>query len=470
VLLAHAFGQRYDLPIPLTLFVVGGALVVVLSFLLVINRDAVPPSVEADAEAAEVPPPTGRGAAVAGAVAVLVTAAFAWVGLAGSQVVAENILPTAFWLLVWIAVPLSCGLIGDWTRALNPFAALARLADRPRLRRLVLVRSSPLAWPRRLGWWPAVALYFLLACGELIFNVTATRPQVIALGLIVYALLNLLAGLVFGRAWIARGEVFSVLFATWGRLGFFRFGTPGRRGFGGGLDAGFSAAPSRILFVLLLLISVNFDGLLATPSWSRFERSTLGPSLSGLDGLRVGTFLLLIVAVTGVFGAFAYAAARVGGRPGGPRVALARLLPSLLPIAFAYLLAHNLQYLLVNGQLLAPLIGNPAGEDSWPIHLPYPFNDDFEPHPAFLTSAVYWYVGVAAIVGAHVLAVVVAHRHLRGPHCDGGAARRGEYPWLVAMVAYTMVSLVLIAQPLTQEKSAPATASAAQPSASLPST
>jgi hypothetical protein len=43
VLLAHAFGQRYDLPIPLTLFVVGGALVVVLSFLLVINRDAVPP-------------------------------------------------------------------------------------------------------------------------------------------------------------------------------------------------------------------------------------------------------------------------------------------------------------------------------------------------------------------------------------------------------------------------------------------
>jgi len=42
--LAHAFGQRYDLPIPLALFVVGGAAVVVVSFLLVFRRavDATP--------------------------------------------------------------------------------------------------------------------------------------------------------------------------------------------------------------------------------------------------------------------------------------------------------------------------------------------------------------------------------------------------------------------------------------------
>jgi len=36
--LAHAFGERYDLPIPLVLFVIGGGLVVVLSFVLVLNR------------------------------------------------------------------------------------------------------------------------------------------------------------------------------------------------------------------------------------------------------------------------------------------------------------------------------------------------------------------------------------------------------------------------------------------------
>lgn len=460
LLLAHAFGTRYDLPIPLLLFVLGGALVVVVSFLLVFNRHVEPDPYSTEPQDA---PPSARMNPVTGAIAVLVTAGLVWIGLIGSQQVPENILPTIFWLLIWIAVPLSCGLVGDWTRAVNPFAALARLGATTPARTLILARTDPLPWPQRLGWWPAVALYFLLACGELIFNLTATVPHVIALGLLVYGLVNIVAGLLFGPAWLARGEVFTVLFSTWGRLGFFRFGAPGRRGFGGGLDTGFATAPSRIAFVLLLLISVNFDGLLATPRWTRLERSTLGPSLSGLDGFRIATFLGLTVLVTVVFGGFAYAAARAGRHASGPRAALAGLLPSMLPIAFAYLLAHNLQYLLVNSQLLAPLIGNPTGQDSWPLHLPYPFNDTFEPRPTFLPTAFYWYAGVAAIVIAHVLAVVLAHRHLGQRSTHARAARRSEYPWLVAMVAYTMASLVLIAQPLTQDKtstSTPATATA----------
>lgn len=466
LLLAHAFGARYDLPIPLLLFVLGGALVVVVSFLLVFRRDVAAQPQAAEPEDAPPRTPTNL---VAAAVAVLVTAGLGWIGLTGSQHVAENILPTVFWLLVWIAVPLSCGLLGDWTRAVNPFAALARLGAARRLRTLVLARTEPLPWPRGVGWWPAVALFFLLACGELIFNLTATVPYVIALGMLVYGLINIAAGLVFGPAWLAQGEVFTVLFATWGRLGFFRFGAPGRRRFGGGLDVGFAPAPSRIGFVLLLLISVNFDGLLATPRWTRLERSSLGPSLSGLPAFRIATFLGLIAVVTVVFGGFAYAAARAGAHRAGPRAALAGLLPSLLPIAFAYLLAHNLQYVLVNSQLLAPLIGNPTGQNSWPLHLPFPFNDDFEPHPTFLPTAFYWYVGVAAIVIAHVLAVVLAHRHLSQASTHPRAARRSEYPWLVAMVAYTMVSLVLIAQPLTQDAPHTGGTASAVPATGVPS-
>jgi hypothetical protein len=458
VYLAHAFGKRYDLPIPLVLFVIGGALVVIVSFVLILGRDvdeAHAPVPAADAPPTRVPHPLW------GWLAVPVTAGLAWIGLTGSQTVAENILPTVFWLLVWIAVPLSCGLIGDWTRPVNPFAALARLGGTPRLRRLVLARQAPLRWPTGLGWWPAVALYFLLACGELIFNLTATLPHVIATGFLVYGLVNVAAGMVFGEAWLVHGEVFTVLFATWGRLGWFRFGAPGRRGFVGGLRTPFDTATSRITFVLLLLISVNFDGLLATPRWASFERRTVGAT-GDLHAFRVAAFILLAVLLTVVFGAFAYGASRAGRHRIGPQDALAGLLPSMLPIAFAYLLAHNLQYLLVNGQLLGPLTGNPVGKDSWPLHLPYPFNDTFDPHPTFLPSAFYWYVGVAVIVAAHVLAVLLAHRYLGHRAPDERAARASEYPWLVAMVAYTMVSLILIAQPLTQETSSSKTSAAAR--------
>jgi len=71
--------------------------------------------------------------------------------------------------------------------------------------------------------------------------------------------------------------------------------------------------------------------------------------------------VLITAVMFGFFAVFASWAARAGGRPGAPLPALAVLLPSLLPIAFGYQLAHYLQYLAINGQLLFPLLGDPMG-------------------------------------------------------------------------------------------------------------
>jgi hypothetical protein len=248
--------------------------------------------------------------------------------------------------------------------------------------------------------------------------------------------------------------MFSVVLATWGRLGFWRFRAAGRRGFGGGLDVPFESSPGRVIGVLLLLVSVSFDGLLSTPQWSRLAAGLPGPLAVGTHGYDVFAtlaFATLTVGTLAVFGIFAVGAGRAAGRRIGVIGALTGLLPSLLPIAFGYLLVHNLQYVLVNSQLMLPLIGNPVGKDSWPLHLPYPFNDDYEVHAHFLPSAFYWYTGVVVIVAVHVVAVVVAHQHLAARAFTERHARISEYPWLVAMVAYTMLSLWLIAQPLVKE-------------------
>ena len=443
--LAHAFGVRYDLPIPLLLFVIGGAAVVVLSFVLVLPRAVG----AAKADDASLPdrPGSGNLHPVLTPLSLLALAFLTYCGITGSNEVPENITPTVMWVLVWVAVPILCGLLGDWTRLLNPFAALARLADRPGLRKAVLARTEPLPW--RVGWWPAVVLLFGLACAELIYQLTTTEPHVIGQALLFYAVANLFLGLLFGTAWIENGEVYSVLFATWGRIGFWRFGAPGRRGFGGGLVAPFDGTASRLLFVMLLLISVNFDGVLSTPQWTDFERGQVGLDETQQHLLRLGTFCALIALTLLVFGSFAVASARLGRHGGSKRAALNGLLPSLVPIAFGYLVAHNLAYLLVNGQLMAPLIGNPTGKHA--LGLPAPFNDTYEVNSAFLPSAFYWYVGVAVIVAVHVAAVILAHRHLAGTATDKHAARRSEFPWLVAMVGYTVFSLILIAQPLVEE-------------------
>lgn len=451
--LAHAFGARYELPLPLYLFVIGGALVVVLSFLLVLRT----PGGTAPEVLVEDSVPLRSFGPVSGPLSIVLMLLVAVVGLTGSQEIPENIAPETFWVLVWIGVPLSCGLLGDWTRPLNPFANLGRLADSGGLRKAVLARTEPLPW--RLGWWPAVGLFLLLVLGELVFNLHTTVPAFVGTALLIYGALSLFLGLLFGPGWMAYGEVFSGLFNAWGRLGFFRFGAPGRRRFTGGLDVPFQASASRVVFVLLLLVSINFDGLLATPQWASYERRTIGIDTSGIDLLRTVSLLLLVLVVLAVFAGFAVASSRAGRVAGGPVAALAGLLPSLVPIAFGYLIAHYLQYLITNGQLIVPLIGNP-GYPGWPIHLPDPFNDSFEVDRTLLPNSFYWYLSVIVIIAVHVVAVILAHRALLQRTADESAARRSEYPWLVAMVGYTAFSLFLIAQPLTQEKNTATTAGA----------
>ncbi|MFN2582836.1 MAG: hypothetical protein ABR498_08870 [Candidatus Dormibacteria bacterium] len=453
--IAHAFGKRYDLPVPLWLFVVGGALVVFISFLVVLPT-AVRPLQTAGRPLTDATT-LRRVAPVRMAVAWLLFIGLAVIGCIGSQQIGENILPTAFWLLVWIAVPISCGLIGDWTPPVNPFAAMARAADRPALRRVLTGRDRPLTLPPRLGYWPAVVLFFITACGELVYNATATLPSVTAAAIVAYLVLNALMGVLLGsEAWAARGELFSVLWATWGRIGWWRFGAPGRRVFLGGLDAPFEATASRLTFVLLLLVSVSFDGMLATPGWKSFE-GTLPSFMAPATAPFLVFETLVFIALTGIawllFGAFA-AAVRVAGRLQVSWLeTFAGLMRSLLPISFGYLVAHNADYLAINGQLLVPLLGNPGGWADVRL-LPAPFNDSYEINANLLPSSVLWYGEVVLIVLVHIAAVFQAHRYLGRTARAVREARRSEWPWILAMVGYTMTSLWLLAQPVVQETSA----------------
>jgi hypothetical protein len=112
--------------------------------------------------------------------------------------------------------------------------------------------------------------------------------------------------------------------------------------------------------------------------------------------------------------------------------------------------AHNAEYIAINGQLFIPLLGNPAGLAGVKL-LPAPFNDSYEINPNLLPSSVVWYIQVALIIFVHIAAVVLAHRYLTRVAANVKQARRSEWPWIVAMVGYTMTSLWLLAQPLVQE-------------------
>lgn len=432
----HAFGQRYDLPAPLYLFLIGAGVVVFASFLLVLQRPVLRVRPTGDDL-----PPVPVTTSLPGWFMLLVALALIYGGLYGSQSTPDNVIVTTFWLVFWIAVPISIAIIGNYWPYISPLNVLARLVG----------TRSRVPWPGWLGFWPAAVLYFLFACGELIFNGVTTTPSGAAQVMLVYGILNVVMAWLFGaEVWLRRGEVFSVLFATWGRLGWFRFGSPGRPGWFGGLTRPFEASISRLTFVLMLLVSVSFDGLLATPAWKNAIAALperLKPGSPWYTVLLVVVFVTMVVLIWALFTAFA-AAVRAVGRLDEPLInVIAGLIPSLVPIAFGYLLAHNFDYLAINGQLLIHQASDPFGSGTLNLF----GTVDYEPNKNLVPTAFVWYFEIALIIGVHIAAVVLAHGYLGRVARTETEGRRAEWPWIVAMVGYTMTSLWLLAQPIVQE-------------------
>jgi hypothetical protein len=431
----HAFGARYDLPAPLYLFLIGAGAVVFVSFLLVLRRP-----VTRHQQTGEDVPPVPQVPSWPGNLMVVVAAVLVLGGLFGAQSTPDNIVVTAFWLVFWIAVPISVAIVGNYWPYVSPLNVVARLVG----------ARARLDWPASWGYWPATILFFLFACGELIFNGVTTTPAGTAQVMFTYGIVNVVMAYLFGaETWLRRGEVFSVLFATWGRLGYFRFGTPGPRGFFGGLLRPFEAAVSRLTFVLMLLVSVSFDGLLATPAWKNLVSQLpdgLRPGGAGYTVLLLVLFVALVGVIWGLFAGFA-AAVRAVGHLDEPLInVIAGLLPSLVPIAFGYLLAHNFDYLAINGQLLIHQASDPFG-----MGLNLFGTVNYEPNRNLIPTAVIWYFEIVLIIGVHIAAVVLAHGYLGRVARTESQGRRAEWPWIAAMVGYTMTSLWLLAQPIVQE-------------------
>ncbi|MGH9256874.1 MAG: hypothetical protein ACRD3C_20115, partial [Vicinamibacterales bacterium] len=221
------------------------------------------------------------------------------------------------------------------------------------------------------------------------------------------------------------------------------------RPYGAGLQHTDDVTPSMVVFVLLLLATVAFDGYTATPAWARLE-AALYVALAPLGDARltvIGTLGLAAFAAlfAAVYWLFAGWMARAGGG-GLPAGTVARLFVlSLVPIAIAYHLAHYLTYLLIQGQLVIRLASDPFGF-GWDLL----GTARFRPDIGIVGARFAWYASVMAIVLGHVIAVYVAHAIALGRYPDRRAAVRSQVPLLILMVGYTIAGLWIIAQPIVE--------------------
>jgi hypothetical protein len=429
---AHGLGGRLDLPVPIWLFVYGAATVVVVSFVALGVLWKTPRLEDGDAgrplpgwfqrmfrsRAVEL---TVRTLSVLIFLLVVATAA------GGSDVATQNLASYVVFIWFWVGLAFVHAMLGDWWATLSPWDSIARflgIGERPR---------RPL--PGAVGMWPATIVIFGFVWLELVPR-SGRDPRVVAVVLVLYSLITLGAMAVYGRdAWNRRGEGFAVYFRLLSLMAPFARDEEGRvvvRMPLAGLPT-LEPRPGLVPLVMVVIGSTTFDGFTGTQLWTD-SVAGLGPvgqlvvSTTGL----VGTILL----ASAVYFLAMLAASAVARSPWHPLSV--RFVHSLIPIAFAYVVAHYFSYLVLDGQSGIALLSDPFGL-GWNLL----GTASYAANLALLSVTLVWYVQVAAIILGHVAGVVVAHdRALAAfPH---RVAIRTQYALLGVMVLFTMGGLVIL--------------------------
>jgi len=446
---AHALAQRYDLPLPLGFFLIGAGAAVAVSFVVLAlfwrnDRGQFDAGLRPRMQGAIPHFIVGCCKAVGGALLLLIVCA----GLFGNQSTFKNIAPVAVWVVWWIGLSFVCAFIGNLWVLINPWIAVFELAQRiatPWRNDLSLRWSYP-TW---LGAWPACALFLLLAWFELVAP-GRDVPRNIAIALVLYSALTWAGFVCFGHElWCRNVEVFSVVFGLFGRFAPVQFEANGRYHWSlqppaVGLLTRTPLAPSMTAFTLLVLGTVTVDGLMETPAWAALVDQLIGvqPSTGAAASYMTLQTALLVAGPLLLAALYLTAVALMGQSP-VTRLA-GQFVLSLVPIAVAYHLAHYFSMLAIAGQFIIPLASDPFGY-GWDLFGTMLYRIDI----GLVDARFIWYLSVVAIVTGHIIAVWISHATAYAVF-DADTARRSQYPMLLLMVGYTMLSLWILAQPIVE--------------------
>jgi hypothetical protein len=445
--LAHGLVGRQDLPIPRWLFAWAAAVVLVVSFVALAVLWPRPRLEDAPERR------VWRAPAVLEPLCGLIgIAAFAFVvyaGFAGTQTATANLAPTVIYVIFWVGIPFASAVFGDVFAAFNPWRAVARgvswVAGRVTGGRL----PEPMAYPEWLGRWPAMAGILAFAWVELVY-INRDDPSLLAALALLYAATQLIGMSVFGiEAWTRRADAFAVYFNLFSKLAplHWRDRTLHTRLPLSGAPH-LDPVPGTVALLCTMIGTTSFDGFSQGALWTgtggiapTLQQRFINLGLTQETALEV-TFTLGLVFMVCFVGAIYRAGiagmGSIGGRHESGELAR-RFAHSLIPIAFAYVVAHYFSLLAYQGQAMASLVSDPLGDGS----------DFFGTAAAtidynVITATGIWYVQVAALVLGHAAGLTLAHDRALTVYRRVRDATRSQYWMLAIMVGFTSLGLWLL--------------------------
>ncbi len=446
---AHGIVGKADLPIPVWLFSWAAALVLIVSF-VALSTMWRSPQLQSEHRRALVRMP----AAVARLASLLGIALFALVvysGLAGSQVWSVNFSVTFIYVVFWVGTPLVSALLGDVFGALSPWRSCARgirWAGR-RLAPRLFCRPPLVRYPDWLGMWPSAAVLLGFAWCELVYVVPdRDQPSTLAALALSYFVAMLVAMALFGvDEWEEKGDGFGAYFKLFSRIAPLCQDAHGmvyaRRPLSGLADMPVIAG--TVALVCTVIGTTTFDGFSNGGVWRSLEPGVQ----SGFSGLgfhdvpaqelaySVG-LVACVVLIAGIYRVGIIGVQSVSSRYDRDR--LTRLFAhTLVPIGFAYVLAHYFSLLIWQGQAMGYLASDPLGNGTNLLG-----TDAYRIDYAIISYAAIWYVQVAALVSGHVGGLALAHDRALVMYRNPEEAARSQYWMLAVMVAFTSFGLWLL--------------------------
>jgi len=458
---AHAFDEKYDLPLPINYFLWGAAGTVLLTYFLAIFFLKSPIGILRTNALAEMKPPVFfhnqlRYLLLPIQLCFLsIVGGLLIIGITGPQNPLMNLIPHVLWVNWWIGMPLLFMIFGNILQLFSPvdtlFNGISLLFKKPLI--------PLLKYPSWLGCWPATFLLLSWCWIEVIYP-NAALPRYISVIVIIWLITCTSLKILFGKDCVRNHlDFFAIYFSYFGKTSPFYY--PEKKSQGVALIWPFkgllvnnqpSSISGSVSFVIAMLSTVLFDGLHGSDAWQFYEKflTKYVPKLLDINGYvagAIGVFLvwfvlyaifLLSCALNLILCKYFYPQIKMNFQN-----IVKNFAPTLVPIAIAYLIAHNFSSLILQGQNFLALLSDPY-QLGWDIC----GTANLRPDITLIDAKLTWYIAIVSILLGHVISIWLCHLSALKLFKSPRVAGVSTLPLSLVMIIYTVISLIVLAEPL----------------------
>ena len=455
---AHSLGVIYNLPIPFWMYAFAASAALALSFVMV-GFFVTVQGAERNFRSIETSIAVPRAAWIfLRCLSVFLLLLTMLTGLLGTPNPFTNFSLTFFWIGFVVGFAYLTAVVGDVYAFTNPWRVLCDWIEGF----LPATFAGRFQYPAWLAYYPALALYMGFIWLELFGH---TTPRTLALTLLGYSVLNLVAAASFGRdAWFRYGEFFAVFFRLLGKISPIAYAfhhSPSwkitvrlRQPFVGLIEES-ADHPSVLLFVLFMLSSTAFDGVHETLPWVQVFWKNIYPILAWLIARPYLFFVELYYdwqwamlwlspfVYLAIYLFFIGLMKLITGTDRSLRELALYFVYSLIPIAFVYNITHYYTLLFTDAPRLLPLISDPFGV-GWDLF----GTAKVEQQTITLLADGVWHTQVGLILFGHIVGVYLAHAQAVRIFAESRKALWSQFPMLILMVALTTAGLWILSLPI----------------------